>query len=81
MWYVLESEPDSQVAVGFDGTLPHNLEELAESGRIERHLRWIDAPAGSCFFIPAGTVHAIGKGLTICEIQQASDVTYRNNFV
>lgn len=77
MWYVMESEPGSRVAVGFDGPPPVDLRKLAESGRIEQHLGWIDAPAGSTFFIPAGTVHAIGSGLTICEIQQASDVTYR----
>ena len=40
-------------------------------------LEWFEARPGDTFFIPAGTVHAIGAGLTICEIQQRSDVTYR----
>jgi len=40
-------------------------------------LQWFDAKPGDTFFIPAGTVHAIGGGLTICEIQQNSDIVYR----
>jgi mannose-6-phosphate isomerase len=40
-------------------------------------LQWFDARPGDTFFIPAGTVHAIGPGLTMCEIQQNSDITYR----
>jgi mannose-6-phosphate isomerase len=40
-------------------------------------LQWIPAQAGDTFFVPAGTIHAIGGGLAICEIQQLSDVTYR----
>lgn len=46
-------------------------------GEIENLLAWHDARPGDTFFIPAGTVHAIGAGLTLCEIQQLSDVTYR----
>jgi mannose-6-phosphate isomerase len=53
------------------------LREAAVSGEIETLLNWIPVSAGDAFFIPAGTVHAIGAGLAICEIQQYSDVTYR----
>ncbi len=49
----------------------------ALSGEIEKLLNWINVEAGNAFLIPAGTVHAIGAGLAICEIQQHSDVTYR----
>ena len=51
--------------------------ESVESGDIERMLNWMSVQAGDSFFIPAGTVHALGAGLTVCEIQQNSDVTYR----
>jgi mannose-6-phosphate isomerase len=47
------------------------------SGEIERLLNWVDVNQGDAFFVPAGTVHAIGAGLALCEVQQHSDVTYR----
>ena len=47
------------------------------TGEIEELLRWFDVKPGETFFIPAGTVHAIGAGIALCEIQQHSDVTYR----
>ena len=56
---------------------PQRLREASLSGEIENLLQWFDAAPGDTFFIPAGTVHAIGAGLTLCEIQQHSDVTYR----
>ena len=48
-----------------------------ESGEMEGMLNWMDVHPGDTFFVPAGTVHAIGAGLVLCEIQQNSDVTYR----
>ena len=53
------------------------MREAALSGEIEHLLNWLEVQAGDAFFIPAGTVHAIGGGLAFCEIQQHSDVTYR----
>jgi mannose-6-phosphate isomerase len=78
MWYILRAEPGAQIAAGFREPLtPQRLREAALSGEIEDLLQWFDAAPGDTFFIPAGTVHAIGAGLTLCEIQQHSDVTYR----
>ncbi len=78
MWHVLRAEPGAQVAAGFRETItPQKLREAALSGEIEDLLQWFDAAPGDTFFIPAGTVHAIGAGLTLCEIQQYSDITYR----
>ena len=78
MWYVLAAEPGAKIAAGFRQTLTvEKLREAAISGEIERLLEWFDAAPGDTFFIPAGTVHAIGPGLVLCEIQQRSDVTYR----
>jgi mannose-6-phosphate isomerase len=78
MWHVLRAEPGSQIAAGFRETItPERLREASLSGEIEDLLQWYDAAPGDTFYIPAGTVHAIGAGLTLCEIQQHSDVTYR----
>jgi mannose-6-phosphate isomerase len=78
MWHVLAAEPGAKIAAGFRKMVTREqLAEAAVSGEIENLLEWHDAAAGDTFFIPAGTVHAIGAGLTICEIQQYSDVTYR----
>lgn len=78
MWHVLRAEPGAQVAAGFrEPITPEKLREASLSGEIENLLEWFDAAPGDTFFIPAGTVHAIGAGLTLCEIQQHSDVTYR----
>jgi mannose-6-phosphate isomerase len=78
MWHVLHAEPGAQIAAGFRETItPERLREASLSGEIENLLQWFDAAPGDTFFIPSGTVHAIGAGLTLCEIQQHSDVTYR----
>lgn len=78
MWHILSAAPGAQIALGF--TQPVSAEALraaAVSGEIESLLRWIPVSAGDTYFIPAGTVHAIGGGITLCEIQQNSDITYR----
>ncbi|HYL38363.1 MAG TPA: class I mannose-6-phosphate isomerase [Bryobacteraceae bacterium] len=78
MWYVLRADPGAQLAIGFRETLTRDrLRESALSGEIVNLLNWISVEAGHAFFLPAGTVHAIGPGLALCEIQQNSDVTYR----
>jgi mannose-6-phosphate isomerase len=78
MWYILRADPGAQLAIGFRESISQErLRESALSGEIERLLNWIPVEAGDAFLIPAGTVHAIGGGLAICEIQQHSDVTYR----
>jgi mannose-6-phosphate isomerase len=77
-WYVVAGEPEAEVAVGFKQALSsQRLEDAARSGEIETLLDWRPAKTGDVFFVPAGTVHAIGAGVTICEVQQNSDVTYR----
>jgi mannose-6-phosphate isomerase len=78
MWHILAAEPGARIAAGFTQSLTESeLREASQSGEIETLLNWIDARPGDTFFIPAGTVHAIGAGLALCEIQQNSDVTYR----
>jgi mannose-6-phosphate isomerase len=84
MWHVLKAEPGARLAVGFREDLIRGrrpdaraLREAVESGAIEDMLNWMVVQAGDTFFVPAATVHAIGAGLILCEIQQNSDLTYR----
>ncbi|MDP9115320.1 MAG: phosphoheptose isomerase [Acidobacteriota bacterium] len=78
MWHVLKAEPGAKIAAGFrEPVTSEQARAGALDGTIMEMLEWFDAQAGDTFFIPAGTVHAIGAGLTICEIQQQSDITYR----
>jgi len=77
-WYVLDSQPPGEVAVGFKAPLTREeLKSAAQSGEIEHLLNWRKVARGDLIFTPAGTVHAIGAGVTLCEIQENSDITYR----
>ena len=78
MWYVMRADPGARIAIGFrESITPERLRESALSGEIEGLLNWVEVKPGDAFFIPAGTVHAIGGGLALCEVQQHSDITYR----
>ncbi len=78
MWHILRAEPGATVALGFKEQIsPRRMRKAAVSGEIMELLNWVPAHAGDTFFVPPGTVHAIGAGLALVEIQQYSDVTYR----
>jgi len=78
MWHVLRAEPGAKIAAGLrEAISPERLREASLSGEIETLLDWREAAPGDTFFIPAGTIHALGGGLAVCEVQQPSDVTYR----
>ncbi|HEV2690057.1 MAG TPA: class I mannose-6-phosphate isomerase, partial [Bryobacteraceae bacterium] len=78
MWYVMRADEGAQLAIGFRETVTRErLREAAVTGEIEHLLHWVEVKQGDAFFIPAGTVHAIGPGLALCEVQQHSDITYR----
>ena len=77
-WYILDAEPGAQVAIGLKQQI--SVEELgiaALDGSIEGLLDWKPAQAGSFYYIAGGTVHAIGKGITLVEVQQNNPITYR----
>lgn len=77
-WLVLDAEPDARLAIGFETPIaPAAIAAAARDGSIERLLSWHDARAGDVFFLPPGTVHAIGPGLALVEVQQNSDTTFR----
>ncbi|MEQ8788125.1 MAG: class I mannose-6-phosphate isomerase [Pirellulaceae bacterium] len=77
-WVVLHAEPGSMIYAGLKrGFDRHALEREVMRGTVELCLHKFEARVGDCVFIPAGTVHALGEGLVIAEIQQASDTTFR----
>lgn len=78
MWHVLAAKKGAKISAGFrERVTREQVRAAALDGSIVNLLEWFEARPGDNFFIPAGTVHAIGAGLTICEIQQRSDITYR----
>jgi mannose-6-phosphate isomerase len=78
MWHILEAEPGATIAMGFREPITRDrLWEATRTGEVEQLLRWVPVHPGETYFIPAHTVHAIGAGIVLCEIQQNSDVTYR----
>src|SRR4051812_38094180 len=77
-WVVLHAEPGSRIYAGLKaGCNEAKLRTALDEGNVESWLHSFQPRAGDCLFIPAGTVHALGAGLLVAEIQQASDTTYR----
>ncbi len=78
MWYVIDAEKGAQINSGFNREVSREkYMEYLEKGKLTELLHYDEAFPGDVFFIPAGRVHAIGKGVLLAEIQQTSDVTYR----
>ena len=78
MWYILDCDPNAALYCGFSRDLTKEaLKHAIESGTLTDLLCRVPVKRGDVFFIPAGTVHAIGAGIVICEIQQNSNTTYR----
>jgi mannose-6-phosphate isomerase len=77
-WYVLSATATAQIALGLKRELSRpSLRMAIESGSIAELVKWQDVHADDAIFVPAGTIHAIGAGLVIAEIQQRSDATFR----
>lgn len=78
MWYILSADEGAGIYCGFrrDTSKEEFLAKVSD-GTVEELLNFIPVHAGDCHLIPAGTVHAIGAGCVICEVQQSSNVTYR----
>ena len=78
MWYILDCEEGAALYYGFrEDTTREEYESAIREGRLTDILNCVPVKRGDVFFIPAGTVHAIGAGILICEIQQNSNTTYR----
>ena len=77
-WYILSAAPGAKVALGLKKRLaPRQLREAVDDGSIVGLVAWRTVQPGDVVFVPAGTIHAIGAGLVIAEIQQRSDATFR----
>ncbi len=77
-WYVLSANEGSFLYLGFkEGVTKADFERTAREGTMEEILNRVPVKPGDFFFVPAGTVHAIGEGLLIAELQQSCDITYR----
>ncbi|MDQ1911685.1 class I mannose-6-phosphate isomerase [Paenibacillus sp. GD4] len=78
MWYILDAKPGAKIIYGLkDGVTRESLAQAIEENRIMDCLNEISVAAGDSFYIPAGTIHALGAGVLVAEIQQNSDTTYR----
>src|ERR1700738_4640226 len=77
-WYILSATPDARIAVGLKRHLtPRELRASIKDGSIAGLTQWRPAVKDEIIFIPAGTIHAIGAGIVLAEIQQHSDATFR----
>lgn len=77
-WFVLDAEPGARIGLGLHSPVsPETLRRAAVDGSVEQLIQWRPVAAGDFFFVPPGTIHAIGAGVSLLEIQQNSDVTYR----
>ena len=78
MWYIVEAEEGAGIYLGFNKDVTkEEYEKAIKENRLTELLNFYKVKAGDCYFIPSGTIHAIGKGCLICEIQQNSNLTYR----
>jgi mannose-6-phosphate isomerase len=77
-WVILRAEPGAQIYAGLVAATDRlALERAVQEKRVPEVLHAVEPTAGDCIFLPAGTVHAIGAGLLLFEIQQTSDITFR----
>ena len=75
-WLILDAEPGAKLAIGLKEPTPRErLREAARDGSIEEMLAWHEVAPGDFFYLPANTIHAIGPGMALAEIQQNSDIT------
>ncbi len=77
-WVILDAQPESRICAGLkSGVDASGLRDGLRSGQIEELLHLIPVKPGDCVFVPAGTVHALGPGILLAEIQQQSNLTFR----
>lgn len=78
MWYIIDAEEGASLIYGFKHKVTKEiLERAIERGELDKHLQKVEVHKGDLYFVPAGTVHGIGKGILLAEIQESSNVTYR----
>ncbi|EMF0050879.1 mannose-6-phosphate isomerase, class I [Enterococcus hirae] len=76
-WYIIDAEPGAEIIYGHHAKTREELAEMIQEGRWDGLLKKVPVKKGDFFYVPSGTIHAIGKGIMILETQQSSDTTYR----
>jgi mannose-6-phosphate isomerase len=77
-WYILHAEPDAELYVGLNPNVsPEDVQRVANTPEMVNVLRTWQGRTGDCYYLPSGTLHALGKGLVVAEVQTPSDVTFR----
>ncbi len=77
-WYVLDAQPGASLVCGFaHAVTKEQLREAIQTGQLDKHLQRVPVHRGDVFYIPAGTIHALGAGILVAEVQESSNVTYR----
>ncbi|HET6596303.1 MAG TPA: type I phosphomannose isomerase catalytic subunit [Anaerolineales bacterium] len=77
-WHILAAEPEAKLIAGLQpNTPPEELAESIRKGTVIDHVQYVNVKPGDTVFVPAGTLHALGPGLLVYEVQQTSDWTYR----
>ncbi|WP_303974486.1 mannose-6-phosphate isomerase, class I [Streptococcus merionis] len=76
-WYILDAEPGAEIIYGHEATSREELVDWINSGNWDKLLTRVPVKTGDFFYVPSGTLHAIGPGILILETQQSSDTTYR----
>ena len=78
MWYVIDADEGAVLIYGFKHIVTERiLKKAVETGILDKHLQKVKVHKGDVFYVPAGTVHGIGAGILVAEIQESSNVTYR----
>jgi len=76
-WYIIDADPGAEIIYGHHAKTREELQTMIESGDWDHLLRKVKVKKGEFYFVPSGTIHAIGSGIMILETQQSSDTTYR----
>ncbi len=77
-WYVIEARSDAAIFAGLKpGVTKEEFAQATEEGSVEQMLQRIPVRSGDCYYLPSGTVHALGAGVVVAEVQTPSDTTYR----
>lgn len=78
MWYVIDAKEGARLIYGFKHRVTEEiLRKAMETGTLDKHLQKVEVHKGDTYFVPAGTVHGIGAGILMAEIQESSNVTFR----
>ncbi|WP_138493163.1 mannose-6-phosphate isomerase, class I [Paenibacillus pinistramenti] len=76
-WYIVDAEPGAEIVYGHEAASKEQLVSWIQEGKWNELLTRIAVKPGDFFYVPSGTIHALGKGIVVLETQQSSDTTYR----